>query len=625
MGVRRNGKALRALAFAACALAAVAVSGAASGHHGTADDFQAATTVVAPTIDGTVGAAEWADTPAHFVLFGELSGTARFKRQGGDLYGSLTVTDPGLDSHLATFYFDDDHDGQQDPGEDAVVVRPEGGADDFYYSAAGTLGAGLYRDVDSGGTDPPSSGGTDDVQSAATDASGVVSFEFRHPLCSADTVHDFCVDPGSTLGLQLEYVTGPDNFFSPGANAVDAGDWGDLLISAAPTGQIVFESTRDGQHEIYRMNADGSGQTRLTTNPATDNLPAISPDGTKVAFTSDRLGGPGSSDIFVMDIDGGGVTRLTSDAGIELQPAWSPDGTKIAYTGSSIEQFEIFVVDAAGGTPVDVTNTPANESNAAWSPDGSQLAFTSTRDGNNEIYRAPADGMGSATRLTNNSADDHDPDWSPDGQKLAFYSDRTPRSGCCGSVWTMNASDGLGATNISGGPIFDADPSWSPDGTRIAFVRDFIGQNFHIVTALADGSNQVRLTFAGTRNSFPDWGPSAPTTVAITGPPNSEPGAKSAALVDIPLDAIRGDDDSAAATPLGGIPLGGIPLGGIPLGGIPLGGIPLGGIGFTAANLNQNGLGGVPLSTIPLVLTRTTVGRRTSRSTRPSRARLRRT
>ena len=173
----------------------------------------------------------------------------------------------------------------------------------------------------------------------------------------------------------------------------------------------------------------------------------------------------------------------------------------------------------------------------------------------------------------------------------------------------MNAIDGSGATNISGGPIFDADPAWSPDGTRIAFVRDFGGQNFHIMTALADGSNQVRLTFAGTRNSFPDWGPSAPTTVSITGPPNSEPGAKSAALTDIPLDAIRGDDDSAAATPLGGIPLGGIPLGGIPLGGIPLGGIPLGGIGFTAANsigftaanLSQNGLGGVPLSTIPLV------------------------
>ena len=60
--------------------------------------------------------------------------------------------------------------------------------------------------------------------------------------------------------------------------------------------------------------------------------------------------------------------------------------------------------------------------------------------------------------------------------------------------------------------------------------------------------------------------------------------------------------DSTSATPLGGIPLGGIPLGGIPLGGIPLGGIPLGGIGFTAENLDQNGLGGVPLSTIPLVL-----------------------
>ena len=80
------------------------------------------------------------------------------------------------------------------------------------------------------------------------------------------------------------------------------------------------------------------------------------------------------------------------------------------------------------------------------------------------------------------------------------------------------------------------------------------------------------------------------------------PGAVSAPIASISLDAIRGQTGTNSAAPLGGIPLGGIPLGGIPLGGIPLGGIPLGGIGFTAQNLTQNGLGGVPLSTIPLVL-----------------------
>ena len=224
-GVSLNRHIVNALTLCVGLLAAAVLAGAGTAHHEPPVDFDAATAVTTPTIDGVIGADEWADTPGQFVLFGELSGTVRFKHGLGYLYGSLTVTDPGLDSKLATFYFDDNHDGQQDPGDDAVVVRPEGGADDFYFSAAGEFGPGLYRDVDSGGTEPPSTGGVDDVESDAIAASGVVSFEFRHPLCSADMVHDFCVDPGSSLGLQLEYQTGPDNFFSPGANGVDASDW----------------------------------------------------------------------------------------------------------------------------------------------------------------------------------------------------------------------------------------------------------------------------------------------------------------------------------------------------------------------------------------------------------------
>ena len=119
------------------------------------------------------------------------------------------------------------------------------------------------------------------------------------------------------------------------------------------------------------------------------------------------------------------------------------------------------------------------------------------------------------------------------------------------------------------------------------------------------GLDQVKLTTRRRAELLPRLGAdrvSPDRTISITGPESSGPGAVSAAIDDIPLDAIRGETGSTSATPLGGIPLGGIPLGGIPLGGIPLGGIPLGGIGFTAQNLNQNGLGGVPLSTIPLVL-----------------------
>jgi Tol biopolymer transport system component len=166
------------------------------------------------------------------------------------------------------------------------------------------------------------------------------------------------------------------------------------------------------------------------------------------------------------------------------------DGTKIAYHGSSIEQYDIFVVDAAGGTPVDVTNTAANEASASWSPDGTQLAFMSDRDGNEEVYRQNADGIGAATRLTNEPGRDADPDWSPDGQKIAFFSER-PGSSCCGTVWTINALDGSDPVNLTNGSIFDADPSWSPDGSRIAFVRDAGGQNFEVWTALADGTDQI--------------------------------------------------------------------------------------------------------------------------------------
>ena len=447
MGVDRNKKLVRALVTAAAVLVTAVLPGVARAHHPDLS-FQAGQLATAPTIDGVLGAGEWSGVPVdEGVVFGAMPATVRFAHDGEFAYAAVTVADGVLGPKSFGIFFDDNHDGVKDPGEDALRagIGPSTG-EDLYYSTSGTNGANHYLDTSLLGTDPPGDG-TNDVVAAGSEVGGIVTFEVRRPLCAGDAVHDFCLDVGSSVGLLLQYQSGDATFLYPAASSpFEPAAWPHLTLTpAAPAGVIVFESTRDGQHEIYRMNADGSAQTRLTDNPATDNLPSISPDGTKVAFTSDR---EGSQDIFVMDIAGGGVTRLTFDAGTELQPAWSPDGTKIAYTGSSIGQFDIFVVDAAGGAPVNVTNAAADEGNAAWSPDGTQLAFTSTRDGNNEIYRGPADGSGAPTRLTNNSADDHDPDWSPDGQKLAIYSDRPPLSGCCGSIWTINASDGSGATNL---------------------------------------------------------------------------------------------------------------------------------------------------------------------------------
>ena len=134
-------------------------------------------------------------------------------------------------------------------------------------------------------------------------------------------------------------------------------------------GKIAFASVRDGyaafHNEIYVMNADGSGQTRLASNSATDYQPAWSPNGSKIAFASDR---DGNFEVYVMNADGSGQTRLTSN--------------------------------------------PADDFYPAWSPDGSRIAFTSERDGNGEVYVMNADGSG-LTKLTSNSAEDYYPDWGP--------------------------------------------------------------------------------------------------------------------------------------------------------------------------------------------------------------------
>ena len=117
-----------------------------------------------------------------------------------------------------------------------------------------------------------------------------------------------------------------------------------------PNGQIVFVSLRDGNHEIFVMNADGSDQTNLSNNDANDFNPTWSPDGEKIAFTSDRENG--NFDIYVMNAaDGSGQTRLTDNPGDDFNPTWSPDGEKIAFRSfrDSTEQSDnedIYVMNA---------------------------------------------------------------------------------------------------------------------------------------------------------------------------------------------------------------------------------------------------------------------------------------
>ncbi|MGA9363425.1 MAG: T9SS type A sorting domain-containing protein [Bacteroidota bacterium] len=250
--------------------------------------------------------------------------------------------------------------------------------------------------------------------------------------------------------------------------------------------KIAFHTTRDGNFEIYVMNADGTGQTRLTTDPSTDWGSSWSPDGTKIVFSSYR---DGNQEIYVMNADGANQTRLTNDPAADYQPSWSPDGTRIAFVSTRDGNDEIYVMNADGSNQTNLTHSGRTDYSPSWSPDGSQIGFVSDRSGNDELYVMNADGT-NPTRLTYNPSYEWRPRWSPDGLRIVyqFYSFQDGTH----EIYVMNA-DGSNPINLTNNPAEDGEPAWSPDGTKIAFNSDRDG-NQEIYVMNADGTNPTRLT-----------------------------------------------------------------------------------------------------------------------------------
>ena len=288
---------------------------------------------------------------------------------------------------------------------------------------------------------------------------------------------------------------------------------GRIVLASHHKAQIAFSSTRDGNLEIYVMDADGNNQIRLTNHPEVDYQPSWSPDGARIAFVSNRNGG--NEQIYVMDSNGKNVKLLTNGI-LGSYPAWSPDGQTIAYHGAEKDDWvdedevhsKIFLIAPDGSNRrILAEDIPSSDGEPAWSPDSQRIAFVSWREDwtwTGDIGVMDADGR-NPKRLTHTPVNERHPTWSPDGSKIAFTT-------VLEEDFVLSVMDAEGTNQkilteevLDGRMQLIFHPAWSPDGRTIAYrFRQGLDRGIHLITAEGEYLKRLGDVHKG-GDSWPDW------------------------------------------------------------------------------------------------------------------------
>ena len=287
----------------------------------------------------------------------------------------------------------------------------------------------------------------------------------------------------------------------PGTVTLTAGDTHLLSVSSICKGplrgMIVFVRQAGGADQLFTIKADGSGEEQLTHGTIPYAIPAVSPDGMRIA----ALRGTATSQpdaMVIMDNDGTNEQVLRPEGVLVLDLKWLPDG-RLAYTefvgfGSN----QICTVTAAGGSPA-CTTAPVTGTVGVFtfSPDASKVVFGGLygMDGNGSNGHALA-------------VSGFQPDWSPDGSKLVFqHAVDVNGDGTTEPEIYVSDPDGSNAVQLTSAAVVQESPRWSPDGSRIAYVSWSASGCSEVKVMNADGSGQHKLSQNGSCEQRPVWSP----------------------------------------------------------------------------------------------------------------------
>jgi len=269
----------------------------------------------------------------------------------------------------------------------------------------------------------------------------------------------------------------------------------------ADTGRIVWSSTRadDGKLNLWGIDPDGTNAAQITITFDAAMYPAVSPDGSRIAFCS---ADSGTWYIYLIDSDGKHLSQFTDFS--SAVPDWSQEGIRLIFNSDHDDEPkdtpDLWAMDIDGTNLTElVDNPPVADFNAQWSPDGMHLLFATDRNKSYDLYVLEVS-SGRLSRLTPLGTNEWNGRWSPDGSEILFVSDKYKQT----DLFVMKA-DGTAVCRLTSASSYDSEPAWSPDGERIVFMSDRAGHpDLWIINA--DGRGLRQLTNDTATDRFPDWG-----------------------------------------------------------------------------------------------------------------------